>query len=81
MAIDKDGNVFFNIRVYRESGKSYWTAESDAAEEGGPYEVTGGAAELFSDHAIGDTSQEALAQLAAGELTDEAREQIGDIED
>lgn len=81
MAIDKDSNVFFNVRVYRENGMNYRTAECDGAEEGGPCEVTGGAADLHSNHGTDDTPQDALAQPAADELTDEAREQIGDTED
>lgn len=75
MAVNKSGDVYFMIQVYREAGADQWTAEPVTS----PFDDEGALVELVYNEGTGSTPGEALEQLAAeaaGDLTDEAIEQI-----
>lgn len=74
MAINKNGEVYFFLQVYLDkSGR--WEAECIPGSESDE----GWMADYVDNSAFGDTPQEALAQLAAEPLSDEALEQVKQV--
>lgn len=78
MPVKPNGEIYFNVTVYREAGSDLWQAESTIP--GNP-DDEGARAELFVDAGTGGTPGEALGQLAVTDLTDEAIEQIAGPEE
>lgn len=76
--VKSNGEVYFNVTVYREPGSGTWTAEPMSPANP---EDEGHMVDLFYNSGTGDTPGEALEQLAVEPLTDEAIEQIKGAEE
>ncbi|GAA4395479.1 hypothetical protein AB0I45_08435 [Brevibacterium sp. NPDC049920] len=74
MAVNDEGATYFLIEVRREAGENSWTAEAVGSHHA---HHDGAGIELFYGSTFGcDTPGEALEQLAADDLTEEAIAQI-----
>lgn len=79
MPIRSDGEIYFNVTVYKAPDSERWVAES-LAPAGDEHEA-GRLVELFADTGDGDSPGDAVAMLGATELTEEATELIAHAED
>lgn len=79
MPIKSDGEVYFNITVYKSPSSGGWVAET--MYPAGREREEGRMVDLYDNFGRGETPSEALDNLAADDPSDEAAEQIARAEE